>query len=300
VPSGQRAKNRGSDGVEGRWRSPQRPYEDGGPRKGCRHRINAPPDYEQFARVGNRVGSLQEHCRDPADADSGDGRSDDSVERPVGGGWLGKANGHEGGGESCEGRPEQSELHLPVQELIDLKGKGLLIDRSVVDLDEFAVSREEICSGHTDSPVLGDCYSFVIEVVSEREVELVEEKTGAALTVVVVDADEGDLVAELCVGLSKKWGLGPAGKAPGCPYIDNCRSIEVGQHLLKSRQVDLGQLRRRRFGLVTGAAGCDQDDESEETTHTAIMGWSGRHLAVGGRLVPSWVTIIEMERIDGK
>jgi hypothetical protein len=43
----------------------------------------------------------------------------------------------------------------------------------------------------------------VIEVVNEGEVELVEEKTCSALAVVVIDADEGDLVSELGVGLSK-------------------------------------------------------------------------------------------------
>ena len=83
-----------------------------------------------------------------------------------------------------------------------MKSKSLLIDRTVVDLDEFAAIREEIGSGHTDAPVLGESHSIVIEVMNEREVELIEKKPRSPLAVVVVDADEGDLVAELRVGLS--------------------------------------------------------------------------------------------------
>jgi hypothetical protein len=233
VPSGQSRENGGCDGIQGGRHSPQRPNEDGDRGQGCKHRVHPAPDDEQFARAGQRIGSLHEHRRHPADGEAGDGRSDDSIEWPIRDRRLGEPDCHEGGREGSEGRPEKGEFHLPVQKLIDLKSEGLLVDRTIVDLDQFAASREKIGAGHTDAPVLGDRHSIVIEVVNEREVELVEEKTCSALAVVVVDPDECDFVAELGVGLSKKGGLGPAGEAPGRPDIHDRRSIEVGQHLLK-------------------------------------------------------------------
>lgn len=176
-----------------------------------------------------------------------------------------------------------------------MKGKSLLIYGTVMDLDEFAVGGEEVGPGHADAPVLGDRHSIVIEVVSERQIEFVEEQTRSALAVVVVDADEGNLVAELSMRLTKQWGLGPAGEAPRGPHIDDRRSIEVGQHLLKSRQIDLRQLGRGRFTLVAGTAGCDKDEKNEKTPHPVIMG--GCWKSPGVRRVRSLPDDDRMERL---
>ncbi len=129
--------------------------------------------------------------------------------------------------------------------------------------------------GHTNTPVLGDRHAIGIEIVNERQVELIEEQSSPALAVVVIDTDERNFVTEFRVCLPQKRGLGPTGQAPRCPHVDHGRAVELGQHLLETGQVDRGQFGRSRLGGAVRAAGGEEDEDDEETTHLVIMGWHG-------------------------
>ena len=67
------------------------------------------------------------------------------------------------------------EVHLAVEEFVDLEGKGRFVDGAVVDRDEFPTRGEEVGAGYPDPSVLGNGDPVGIEVMGEGEVELVEE-----------------------------------------------------------------------------------------------------------------------------
>jgi hypothetical protein len=157
----------------------------------------------------------------------------------------------------------------------------LFVDRPVVDLEKFAVRREEVGSRHPDAAVLGDGHPIRIEVVREWEVELVEEQSGTTLVVVVVDPDERHLITELGMGLSEQGRLGPAGETPGGPNVHDGGAVQVCQHLLETGQVDFGKRGSGGLGLAVGTTGADEQQGDQKAAHPIIMGLRRSHPAAG-------------------
>jgi hypothetical protein len=187
-----------------------------------------------------RVDASRENGGESSREHADNGRTDKTIEGAIGNIRRAKSKRQVGGQESREGSPEKRQLHLPVEQFVDLECEGLLVDDSVVGLDQLTIGGKEVCPWHSEATQIGDHFARLIEVMDEGEIELIEKQPRPSLAVVVVETDEIDAVAELGVGSLQQRCLCPAGETPRSPHVDDSRPIEVSKELLEGGAIDLG------------------------------------------------------------
>ncbi len=110
-------------------------------------------------------------------------------------------------------------LSIRREQLIDVEGKGSLVDDSVMGIDQLAIRSEEEGDRCSNASVGGGNLSVTIEEVIEFQPEFLQEFLGIGLVVLDIDAYELYAISILGKCIVEDRGFGAAGQTPGCPDV---------------------------------------------------------------------------------